>query len=516
MPKKEKANTKGTTQPELTEAEELKSIAETSEKVNETLNYVNEFKRQGLQPNANDVMNLYKIVSDYANKINTYLSNPGRATGVNNGAQCADLAGKHADARDNKRMIANVISKSMEEVKLDAKKYRNLLNEKLTDKERKSKETKELLEALSYYQSLDNGSEISEGKKVGRADAKQRLMDACIGFVKNSKNEEAKSVIYDVAAIMGKQSIAAFDKLKDKDLSVMSTRRHLGYQSISSGKYEAHYIGNSIGNDDMPPELRESDICSKLADQNLSQEEKDAIFDKYMIDLYTNDRFAYFPDEVHKMADKELGKNASEAERRQKLGELAYKEAPWNKIKLDDTTKSKEAFAHRQKVMRQWFPDDSRYLYGPTTEKLSAKKFYGVLDNGEYNGFVRSMKNSPEYTALLKSLKKYSNETDIAKDEKNLKAVKDACVKYLDHYEQKKDKSDFARMRGEKVKELLESLGGAPAKAENSADAKKHVRSVTSFKELAKQESKNHTKQIKMQDNQPENIKTISKTKSKP
>ena len=88
------------------------------------------------------------------------------------------------------------------------------------------------------------------------------------------------------------------------------------------------------------------------------------------------------------------------------------------------------------------------------------------------------MKNSPEYTALIKSLKEYTKEKDIDKDEKNLKAVKEACVNYLDHYKQKKDKSEFAKMRGEKVKELLDSLGGAPEKTD------KRTGTLTNAKEL--------------------------------
>lgn len=499
-----KTNTKEVTQSKLNEVDELKelkSIAELSTKVNETLNYVNEYKRQGLQANANDVMNLYKIVSDYEQKIKNYRSNPRRFTGNNNGAQRADLAGRYADADANKRMIAGVISESMEEIKLDAKNYKNLLNEKLTDKERKNKETKELLDALTNYRSVDDGSEIYENKKKERANAKQRLLAACIGYVKNSKNEEAKTIVYDMAAVMGKQSILAFDKLKDKDLSEMSTRRHLGYLSTTTGDYKAHYLGNSSGHNDMPKKLVESDICDKLADKTVSQQEKDAIFDKYMIDLYVNDRFAHFPKEVYDKVNKELGKNATEAERRQRLGELAYKEAPWNKINLDDTTKSKASFAQRQKVMRQWFPDDSRYLYGPTIEKSTAKKYYNLLDNGEYNGFVRSMKNSPEYTALIKSLKEYTKEKDIAKDEKNLKAVKEACVNYLDHYKQKKDKSEFAKMRGEKVKELLDSLGGAPEKTD------KRTGTLTNAKEL--EESGNSVRKTVKSGNVTKREKTL-------
>lgn len=453
-----KTNTKGNTQQELTEEDELKVIAEASKKVNDTLNYVNEYKKQGLKANANDVMNLYKVVSDYEKKISNFRRNPGDVGGNNNNSKYIDIVARREDARENKRNIAKVISASMDEFLLDAKGYKNKLNEKLTAQERENQETKELLAALDNYAKLASDRETVEAKKSVRADAKQRLIDACIGYVKNTKNNEAKTVIYDIAAIMGKQSISAFKKLSDKDLSEMSTRRHIGYAHNTTGEILAHHTALSHPSDGF---VKGSDIVSKLGpDSKLTQAEKDEEYDKYMINIYANDRFARFSKEEYDQADKELGKNATEEEKQLKVAEIAYKNAPWNKIKLDETTKSKDTFSKRQKVMRQWFPDDSRLLYGPTSEKLTIKKFYDVLDNGEYNGLVRSMKNSPEYTALLKSLKTYTKGTDIAKDESNYNAVKDACVKYLDHYKAKEEKSEFAQMRAEKVKELLEVLGG--------------------------------------------------------
>lgn len=468
-----KTNTKGSAKEnksvEETPEQTLKNISKLSSQLNETYNYVNEYRRQGLKANANDMMVLYKVVSEYEKKISNFLARPEKHTGSNNTAQKADLVGRREDARENKRNLANVISDSMDEIKLDVKGFKSRLNEKLTEKDRKREETKELLEALSNYQYFDRDAERTVRNKRERADAKQRLVNACIGYVKKSNNKDAKDVVYDIAAVMGKQNITAFNNLKDEDLKAMSTRRYLGYRTNTVGDYKTHYLGNSIG----PNELDKSGIVEKLGpDSDLTQQQKDEEFDKYMSNLYANDRFASFSKKQHEQVDKELGKDASEKARRQRLGELAYKEAPWNKIKLDDTTKSKEAFAHRQKVMRQWFPDDAKLLYGSTLERNTARKYYDVLNNGTYNGFVRSLKNSPEYTALMKSLKKYTKnaETNVIKDEQNLRDVKNACVKYLERYDNKKEKSEFAMMRCEKVKELLDSLGGATKKAEKRTE----------------------------------------------
>lgn len=491
---------------------ELQDLSTLSTKVNETLNYMNEYKKQGIKANANDMMVLYKIVSDYEKKMGDFLRNPGEVGGYNNTAKYIDLIGRHADAELNKRTIAKAIVKSMEEIRLDTKDFTNRLNEKLTDKERKGKETKELLDALSNYASLSNGSEENEYKVKGKADAKQRLVDACVAYVKNGNNNEAKKIVYDIAAVMGKQNMAAFDKLKDKDLSEMSVRRHIGFQSNVGGKkpFGTHYLGNHIA----PAEFiraEKDDILDKLGpDSKLTQEEKDAAYDKYISDLFAKDIFARFTEEEHKQAEKELGKDATEEEKQQKLGEIAYKNAPWNKIKLDDTTKSKEAFVQRQKVMRQWFPDDSRLLFGATREKNIARDFHDILDNSEYNGFVRSMKNSDEYKAVLETLKTFADGKDAneAKDEKNLKAVKDACEKYLDRYEKKKDKSEFATKRAEKVKELLDSLNETP---EKTAESKKKVGTKSSIKELDESKGTKKAGQTKKQEKANTKSRDISK-----
>ena len=490
---------------------ELQDLSTLSTKVNETLNYMNEYKKQGLEANANDMMVLYKIVSDYEKKMSGFLRNPGEVGGYNNTAKYIDLIGRHEDAKLNKRIIATSIAKSMDEIRLDTKGFTNLLNEKISDKERKGKETKELLDALNNYASLTNGSEENEKKILGKASAKQRLVDACVAYVKNVNNKEAKKVVYDIAAVMGKQNIAAFNKLKDKDLSEMSVRRHIGFQTDGVKPFGTHYLGNQIA----PAEFKrdeKDDILDKLGpDSKLTQEEKDAAYDKYISDLFAKDRFARFSKEEHAQAEKELGKGATEEEKRQKLGEIAYKNAPWNKIKLDETTKSKEEFAKRQKVMRQWFPDDSRLLFGATKEKNIARDYRDILDNSEYNGFFRSKKNSDEYTAVLKSLKEFSEgkDTNPAKDEKNLKAVKDACEKYLDRYEKKKDKSEFATMRADKVKELLDSLGGA---SEKSADLKQKAGTKTNIKKLESAEKpKKEVKTTKKQVNTKTKNKDIIK-----
>ena len=490
-------------------------LQDLSVKVNETLNYMNEYKKQGIKANANDMMVLYKIVSDYENKMKDFLRNPGEVGGYNNTAKYIDLIGRREDAKLNKRTIATAISKSMDEIKLDTKEFTSRLSEKLTDKDLKGKETNELLAALSNYASYTGGSEENKNKVNEKASAKQRLINACVAYVKNGNNTEVKKIVYDMAAVMGKQNMVAFDKLNDKDLSEMSVRRHIGFKSNVSGKnpFGTHYLGNHIA----PAEFirdEKDDILDKLGpDSKLTQEEKDAAYDKYISNLFAKDIFARFTEEEHKLAEKELGKDATEEEKRQKLGEIAYKNAPWNKIKLDETTKSKEAFVQRQKVMRQWFPDDSRLLFGATREKNIARDYHNILDNSEYNGFVRSMKNSDEYTAVLKSLKEFADGKDAneAKDEKNLKAVKDACEKYLDRYAKKKDKSEFATKRADKVKELLDSLGGEP---EKSTDAEKKVGSKTNFKELeAKDKSNNAVKLTKKQDKIVEKRKTTSKSK---
>lgn len=495
---------------------ELQDLSTLSTKVNETLNYMNEYKKQGIKANANDMMVLYKIVSDYEKKMGDFLRNPGEVGGYNNTAKYIDLIGRHADAELNKRTIAKAIVKSMEEIRLDTKDFTNRLNEKLTDKERKGKETKELLNALSNYASLSNGSEENEYKVKGKADAKQRLVDACVAYVKNGDNKEVKKIVYDIAAVMGKQNMAAFDKLKDKDLSEMSVRRHIGFQSNVGGKnpFGTHYLGNHIA----PAEFiraEKDDILDKLGpDSKLTQEEKDAAYDKYISDLFAKDKFARFTEEEHKQAEKELGKDATEEEKQQKLGEIAYRNAPWNKIKLDDTTKSKEAFVQRQKVMRQWFPDDSRLLFGATREKNIARDFHDILDNSEYNGFVRSMKNSDEYKAVLETLKTFADGKDAneAKDEKNLKAVKDACEKYLERYEKKKDKSEFATKRAEKVKELVKALSGE--EKDISKDAEKKDRSntkKTNVKEL--EGSKKSAGKTSKQSNSKTKNKDLGKSK---
>lgn len=458
---------------------EFNELDSLSTKVNEAFNYVQGYKLNGLKANANDMMALYKIVSEYESKIKSYISNPSRTTGTNNTAQIVDLIGRREDASENKRTIAKYISNSMDEIRFDANEYKNRINERLSEKDRNKAETKRLLTALSNYAAAMK----NEDKKLERANAKQELVDACIGYVKHPGSKpEVLNVVYDIAAVMGKQNAKAFDALTNDDLSKMSTRRYIGYQK-NVGGFAFHYLGNRTG------ALEIQDIVDEIGpDSELNQQQKDEVFDNYLYGLYGNDRFATLSENDKKEASKELGEGATDEEIRTKCGEKIYKEMPWNKIKLDETTKSKADFAHRQGVMRQWFPDDTALLFGATAEKNAARSYLEVLSNGTYNGFFRSFKNSPEYTALMKSLYTYTKtlETDLAKDEEKLKNVKTACENYLAHYEAKdeKNKSEFAKMRRDKVKELLDSLGGPSKEKEATEEKNEKKGTLTNVSEL--------------------------------
>lgn len=476
-------------------------LQDLSNKVNETVNYVNEYKKSGMKANSNDIMTLYKIMSEYEKKLSEYMHSTSQTTGTNNGAQYIDLVARREDARDNKRLIGEFIADSMKAVKFDAKKYENILRDSLTSKERNKQEANDLLTALARYEDAMKESKLSIIKKV---DAKLDLIDACARFVKNSGyNTEAISVAYDIVAIMGEQNVNAFSKLEDEDLKKLVTRRNIGYQNKVTGKYQTFNISLKFAPNEVSKETEL--LLEKIG--NMSQEEKEKQYEAYLMNLYGNDRFAKFSKEDRAKVENELGPEASEEARNKKLGELEFKRMPWNNIKLDDTVTSKDKFAKRQEVMRQWFPDDTKLLFGATAKKNKARNFYNVLTNGTYNGFFRSLRNSPEYTALIGALSAYTKnvEIDSKKDDENLEAVKAACVKYINRFEKKKDKSNFAVMRKEKVSELLNTLEDRYVQPERVA--KKTISSkketLTSFNRINASKPANalavHTKSKHMQ-----------------
>lgn len=485
-------------------------LQDLSNKVNDALNYVNEYKRAGMKANTNDMMTLYKVISEYEKKISDYLRNTSTKTNSNNQAQYVDLVARREDAHDNKRILASIIAESMNEKIFDAEMYRNELSKNLTEKEKSKKEVTELLDALNDYNRAMKSK--NENDNIDKADSKQKLIDACIKYVKQSAgNPEASNVVYDMVAVLGEQNVKAFNKLNDDNLKKMATRRFIGYQSKDSGKFKTFYINNSFANTDAPEEMHK--LVEKI--DGKSQSEKETEYEKYLYGLYGNDRYAKFTKEDKAQADKELGANATVEARNNKLGEIVFKKMPWNNIKLDDTTASKEKFAHRQEVMRQWFPDDTKLLYGATAEKNKARNYYSILTNGTYNGFFRSFNNSPEYTELIKALYKYTKtmELNVKEDEKQLMDVKTACTNYLDHFEKKeeKHKTEFAIMRRDKVKELLNSLNGISNGAGKEAGSKKGEKINVNALETPKKDAGKTKKQSKAKTATKE--KELKKTK---
>lgn len=430
------------------------NLEEFSKQVNEILNYVNEYRKRKIKANGNDMMALYKIVAEYDKKIASFMRNTSSITETNNRAQYMDLLARRADARENKRIIAEAIAKSMKENVFDANGYKDKLSSILSDKEQSKKEVKNLFKALTDYNIVMNNSSNTAIKK---ADAKVELINACIGYVKNFKgNSDALNIVYDIAAVMGAQNIKAFDSLTDEQLSSLPAKKHVGYQT-STGEFKTAHLSLNFAENATE---KVNELFDKIQGKNWK--EKEAECEKYLNYMYGSDRFAKH-ENMKKTLD-ELDINASDEEKYIKLGEKISEKMPWHNVKLDDTVTSKEKFAHRQEVMRQWFPDDTTLLFGATKDKNKARSFFNELSNQTYNGFFRSFNNSPEYTELMKSLYTYTKklETNPIQDDANLQAVKDACTKYLEHYEDKdpKKKTEFAKMRRDKVRELLASLGG--------------------------------------------------------
>lgn len=490
---------------EVTEIE----LQDLTVKVNDVLSFVEEYKKKNKPGNVNDMMALYKIVSEYDQKITSFRS---AKTGTNNQAQYADLLGRHEDAKENKRAIAKAISKSMDAIIFDSDKYANKLSEKLSEKEQSKKEAKDLISALSAYKKAMGDS--SQKKHINRADAKQNLINACVEYVKHpGNNADALNVVYDIAAVMGKQNVKAFNDMQPEEFSNLLVRKNIPYFDKGLGTPKTLHV--SFTGADVPTKTQKllDEINSKDSDGNeKSSKEKDEAIKKYTYRLYATDRFAHVSDKKVEEAKNELRKNGVEASdekltdmANEVIGEKIAKEMPWNKVTLDATVGDKDEFAHRQEVMRQWFPDDTRLLFGATAEKNKARTFLTTLTNETYNGFFRSFKNSPEYTALIKSLYEYTKvfETDAIKDEMKLTAVKDACTKYLEHYENKeeKHKTEFAQMRRDKVKELLEALGGSDK--EISKDVAKKDRgnakkmNVAELEESSKKSAGKTSKQTK-------------------
>lgn len=438
------------------------NLEKVSKQVNEVVNYVNEYKKRNLKANGNDMLALYKIVSEYEKQIEDF-ARGAKKSGDNNQAQFIELAARREDARFNKRMIAGAIAKSMKDYPFDANACKNKLTKILSEKDQTNKAVKELFASLTEYNNVMSDSVDKSGDgAITKANTKVRLINACIGYIKNfNGNPAALDTVYDIAAHMGFQNIKAFERLSDKQLKLLPERKYMGYQKITDGKFAAHYMENSIADSSAPEEFR--NLLSNVAGK--SQQEKDAEYDKYLNYMYGKDRFARYDnkDKVLKELE-ELNPNATQEEKYTKLGEEIAEKKPWHNIKIDDSNTSKEKFTRRQEAMRQWFPDDTLLLYGATKDKNKARSFYNELNNETYNGFFRSLKNSPEYTALLNALNKFANtpEANPIKDEANLKAVKDACSAYLQHYVDKPDsrKSEFAKMRRDKVEELLTELGG--------------------------------------------------------
>lgn len=451
----------------LTEVE----LQDLTERVNDVLSYVDEYKKQNKPGNTNDMMALYKIVSEYEQKISSFKFKTTDKTKMTNTAQHADLLGRREDAKENKRIIAKAISKSMDDIKFDANEYTDKLTGLLSEKDRNKKEAKDLFSALSEYKKAMG--DTSQKKHINRADAKQNLINACVEYVKHpGSNLDALNVVYDIAAVMGKQNVKAFNDMQPEDFSNLLVRKNIPYFDKAQGTPKTVHVSFTVA--DVPGVTQKAldEINAKNSEGNeKSPQEKDEAIKRYTNRLYATDRFAHVSEEERKQIKKDLvasGVEATDEEltdmANEKIGERISKDIPWNKVTLDATVGDKDKFAHRQEVMRQWFPDDTKLLFGATAEKNKARTFFTTLTNETYNGFFRSFKNSPEYTALLTALYKYTKEleTDAVKDQTKLAAVKEACNKYLEHYDNKEEKrkSDFAKMRRDKVEELLEALGG--------------------------------------------------------
>lgn len=509
----------------LTEVE----LQDLTTRVNEVISYVEEYKKQNKPGNVNDMMALYKIVSEYDQKISSFRFKTEKKSGTTNTAQHADLLGRRADANENKRNIAKFISKSMEDINFDANEYANKLTEMMSEKERSKKEAKDLFSALSDYKTAMG--DTSQQKPVRRADAKQKLINACVEYVKNpGSNLDALNVVYDIAAVMGKQNVKAFNDMQPKDFSNLLLRKNIPYFDKTQGLPKTTHITFTVG--DFPADTQKvvDEINANDSEGNeKSPEAKEDAIKRYVNRLYATSWNAHVSEEERKQIKKDLVKEGVEATdeeltdmANEKLGEKISKDMPWNKVTLDATVGDKDKFTHRQEVMRQWFPDDTKLLFGATAEKNKARTFLTTLTNEKYNGFFRSFKNSPEYTALLTSLYKYTKEleTDPVKDKMKLEAVKEACTNYLTHYENKeeKHKTEFANMRRDKVQELLEALDGSTKEASKetgkSADSKKKVGTKTNLKKLEEAEnSKKEVKQTKKQDKKVEKSKSASKSK---
>lgn len=210
-------------------------LQELSNQVNEAINYINEYKRQSLKANNTDMMLLYKVIAKYEKKINDYYKHVSEKVETNDNAKIIDLMARLEDAKDNKRIIGEIIACSMDEIKIDAEAFKNKLADIVSDKDKVKdkiednvkKSSLALLEALAGYENA-----MKTDKTLEKADSKEKLAEACINYIKDEKNNpEALNIVFEIAKILGKQNKNAFSNLKEEQLQLLVARKHTGYAS---------------------------------------------------------------------------------------------------------------------------------------------------------------------------------------------------------------------------------------------------------------------------------------------